>query len=93
MKNIYELLGEYGFSVPEDKKTEFETALKANYRPIAEFDKVKDARDSYKSQLDTATEALKQFEGVDVSELKSQISKLTTDLANSKADHEKQLAD
>lgn len=27
MKNIYELLGEYGFSVPEDQKTEFETAI------------------------------------------------------------------
>lgn len=93
MTNIYELLGQYNLTVPEDKKTEFETALKANYRPVAEFDKVVKARDSFKSQLDTATQTLKSFEGVDVNELKTKVASLTTDLANSKADYEQKLAD
>lgn len=93
MKNIFEILQGVNITIPEDRKGDFETAFNENYKTVNDYNKVKTARDGYKSQLDTATEALKQFEGVDVSDLKSQISKLTTDLANSKADHEKQLAD
>ncbi len=91
MQNIYELLGQYNLTVPEDKKTEFETALKANYRPVAEFDKVVKARDSYKTQLDTATETLKDFKGVDVNELKTKVATLTQDLANSKLDFDRKM--
>ena len=52
----------------------------------------KDKADSYKSQLDTATQTLKGFEGVNVDELKSQISKLTADLENSQKKHAEELA-
>ncbi len=37
----------------------------------------KDKADSYKSQLDTAKESLKAFDGVDVAELKNKITTLT----------------
>ena len=52
----------------------------------------KDRADSYKSQLDTATQTLKGFEGVNVDELKSQISKLTADLENSQKKHAEEMA-
>lgn len=56
MKNIHEILKGFGIEIPEDKKTEFETTLKENYITVGEADKIKTARDNYKSQLETATE-------------------------------------
>lgn len=53
----------------------------------------KDRADGYKSQLDTAKESLKSFEGVDVAKLKSEITRLNNDLANKDAEHAKTLAD
>ena len=47
----------------------------------------KDKADSYKSQLDTATQTLKGFEGVNVEEMKNKISQLTADLENSQKKH------
>ena len=42
----------------------------------------KDKSYNYKSQLDTATQTLKGFEGVNVEEMKNKISQLTADLEN-----------
>lgn len=49
--------------------------------------------DEYKSQLDTAKETLKGFEGVDVAKLQGEITKLNADLANKDADYQKKIAD
>ena len=48
---------------------------------------------SIKSQLQTAKDGLKAFEGVDVKELQGQVAKLTQDMADKEAEHKKQLAD
>jgi len=55
--------------------------------------KIEAERDSYKSQLDTAKETLKGFEGVDVAQLQGEITKLNTDLANKDAEYQKKIAD
>ena len=52
----------------------------------------KDKADNYKSQLDTATQTLKGFEGVNVEEMKSKISQLTSDLENSQRKHAEELS-
>ena len=52
----------------------------------------KDKADNYKSQLDTATQTLKGFEGVNVEEMKNKISQLTSDLENSQRKHAEELA-
>ena len=80
MKNIYEILKEFGLEVPEDKKTEFDKVWKENYRTKAEYDKAVNQRDEYKSSLDTVNDRLKEFEGVDVKDLQGQITKLQGDL-------------
>lgn len=49
--------------------------------------------DEYKSQLDSAKETLKGFEGVDVAQLQGQIAKLNSDLAAKEAEYTKTLAD
>lgn len=80
MKNIYEILKEFGLEVPEDKKTDFDKAWKENYRTKAEYDNATSKRDEYKTSLDTVNAKLKEFEGVDVADLKGQITKLQDDL-------------
>ena len=55
--------------------------------------KLEDERDSYKTQLETATQKLEGFKDVNVEELKGQIATLTKSLADEKANYEKQLAD
>lgn len=93
MKNIHTLLSEIGFTVPEDKKAEFDKAVIANYKTIAEVEKITAARDNYKSQLETAQTALKKFEGVDVESLKGEIEKLNTDLKNKESEYQTKIAD
>lgn len=80
MKNIYEILKEYGLEVPEDKKSEFDKAWKENYRAKNDYDNVVSQRDNYKRSLDDVNARLKEFEGVDVKDLQGQIEKLKGDL-------------
>ena len=46
----------------------------------AKLSKVEGERDNYKTQLDTAKEALAKFDGVNVEDLKGQITKLQADI-------------
>ena len=87
MKNIYEILKEFGLELPEEKKADFEKAWKENYRTKAEYDNAVTKRDEYKSSLDTVNERLKEFDGVDVKDLQSQITKLQGDLQAKDAEY------
>ena len=80
MKSIYEILTAIGVEVPEDNKTDFDKEWKANYRTKAEYDKAVEQRDAHKASLDEVNGKLKEFEGVDVNDLKGQITKLQGDL-------------
>ena len=80
MKNIYDILKDFGMEVPEDKKADFDKAWKENYRTKSDYDKVAGQRDDYKTSLDTVNAKLKEFEGVDVEDLKGQIATLQGDL-------------
>ena len=55
--------------------------------------KAEGERDNYKSQLETATEQLRAFEGVDVKDLQGKIATLNQQLADQKADFERQTAE
>lgn len=50
-------------------------------------------RDSYKSQLETAQTALKEFEGVDVKELNGKIAQLTAAMAAKETEYQAKIAD
>ena len=64
MKNIHEILKEYGMEVPADKKADFDKAWKENYRTKSEYDNAVTQRDNYKASLDDVNTRLKEFEGV-----------------------------
>ncbi|MBQ0165380.1 MAG: phage scaffolding protein [Bacteroidales bacterium] len=81
MKNIYDIMTECGITLPEEMdKAAFEKTLYANYKSVEEFKKKDDAITSLTDQLNTAKTGLKAFEGVNVEELRGQVTKLTSDL-------------
>ena len=69
MKNIHTILSEYGVTIPEDKKAEFDKAVAENYKTTAEHEKkvtrLTDDLAAEKKRADDAVETLKGFEGKD----------------------------
>lgn len=64
-------------------KEQVDSIMDENGRDI---EAMKSERDNYKSQLTTAQETLKSFEGVNVQELQGKITKLTADMADKDAE-------
>uniref|UniRef100_A0AAU8AYW9 Uncharacterized protein n=1 Tax=Dulem virus 35 TaxID=3145753 RepID=A0AAU8AYW9_9CAUD len=85
MQNYEQILQELGVEVPEDKKADLKKKMGENYRTIADYNKVVEKRDEYKTSLDDVQTKLDGFKDVDVSDLKNQIATLTTQLADEKA--------
>lgn len=86
MKNIFEIMKEYGIDMPEDKKKDFEKSVLENYKTVADYTKqvesLNKANDTIKSN-DTAMKELQDkldaFKDVDVTELKNTIADLEKD--------------
>lgn len=93
MKNIETILSELGIQIPADKKDSFNSQFSENYKTAEETNRLRTARDELKNQLDSAKNTLKTFEGVDINELKGQITKLTGDLADKDREYQAKLAD
>lgn len=100
MKNIFEIMKEYGLEVHEDKKKEFEAAVLENYKTISDYNNQKTALDTANEKLKAAEETMEglngklaEYKDVDVSELKQQIDNLTEDLKKKDEEHQKQLDD
>lgn len=91
MKNIHDILSGIGITVPEDKKKDFETVFNENYKTVSEVGKITAARDNYKSQLETAQNALKEFDGVDVKDLQGKVKQLTEDMAKKETEYQNKL--
>lgn len=100
MKNIFEIMKEYGLEVPEDKSKEFEAAVLENYRTMSDYEKQKTALDSAGEKLKTADATMKRLEkeleeykDVDVSGLKKQIEDLKEDLEKKDEEYQRQISD
>lgn len=93
MKNIFEIMKDYGLEVPEDKKKDFEKAVLENYKTVADYEKQTDEVTSLTDQLNTVKEDMKKFESVDPEALKNQISDLNQKLADKDTEYQNQIAD
>ena len=93
MKNIFEIMKDYGLEVPEDKKKDFEKAVLENYKTAADYEKQTDKVTNLTEQLNEAKDAMKKFEGVDPEGLKNQIADLTQKLTDKDAEYQTKLAD
>lgn len=89
MFNIEQILTEFNVEIPDGKKEEFVKKVLENYKTVAEYQKVTKKRDELKESLDNVQGELEKFKDVDVDNLKSQISTLTTQLADEKNAREK----
>lgn len=85
MQNYEQILQELGIEIPEEKKADLKKKMGENYRTKADYDKAVEKRDEYKESLDDVQAKLDGFKDVDVTDLKNQISTLTTQLADEKA--------
>lgn len=65
MKNIHTILSEFGITVPDDKKADFDKAIATNYKTVAEFDKQAGKLTAMTERAETAENTLKGFEGKD----------------------------
>ena len=97
MENVIGILKKLGIDVPEDKVEALNKEVAANYKTIAEFDKrvnkAEEERDSFKNQLQTATDTLKGFDGVNVDELKKQITDWKTKAEAAENDFKAKIAE
>lgn len=95
MENIHAILKKYGVEIPADSKADFDKDVAANYKTQSEFEKklgkVESERDNYKEQLDTATQTLKGFEGVDVETMRTQLKDWQTKVENAEKDYQAKL--
>lgn len=100
MKNIFEIMKEYGLEVSEDKKKEFEKTVLENYKTMTDYDnqaKKLDAANETIKANDTAMKDLQDkldgFKDVDVSGLNQRINDLETEKANIQKDYDAKIAD
>ena len=100
MKNIFEIMKEYGLEVPEDKKKDFEKAVLENYKTQTDYDnqtkKLDAANDTIKAN-DIAMKDLQTqldgFKDVDVTGLNKRISDLEEEKKNIQKDYDSKIAD
>ena len=100
MKNIFEIIKEYGLEVPEDKKKDFEKAVLENYKTQTDYDnqtKKLDAANETIKANDTAMKDLQTqldgFKDVDVTGLNKRISDLEEEKKNIQKDYDSKIAD
>lgn len=100
MKNIFEIMKEYGLEVPEDKKKDFEKAVLENYKTQTDYDnqtKKLDAANETVKANDTAMKDLQTqldgFKDVDVTRLNKRISDLEEEKKNIQKDYDSKIAD
>ena len=100
MKNIFDIMKEFGIEVPENHKKDFEKAVLENYKTMADYDKQTEkltkANDTIKAS-DTAMKDLQtkldEYKDVDVSALNQRITDLKTKKGNIESDYQKKLAE
>lgn len=100
MKNIFDIMKEFGIEVPEDHRKDFEKAVLENYKTVTDYDKQTDklnkANETIKAN-DTAMKDLQtkldEYKDVDVSALNQRISDLETEKGNIESDYQKKMAE
>ncbi len=100
MKNIFEIMKEYGIEIQEDKKKEFEKSVLENYKTVADYDNQKEkldkANDTIKANdgaIKDLQKKLEEFKDVDLSGLNQRIKDLETEKAKIESDYQLKLSD
>lgn len=100
MKNILDIVKEYGFEVPADKQKDFEKAVLENYKTVTDYnnqtEKLAKANATIEAN-DTAVKdlqgKLEEFKDIDVSGLNQRIKELETEKETIESNYQSKLAD
>lgn len=100
MKNIMQIVGEFGIELTDEQKTGIEKAVNENYKTIADYNKQVKKTEAAEAkttelqgQLDDANETLKKFDGVDVEGYKKQIEDYKKRAEDAEAEATKKIAE
>jgi flagellar hook-basal body complex protein FliE len=100
MKNILEIMKEYGLEVAEEKQKDFEKAVLENYKTVNEFEKQKEKLETANETIKTNNEAidglkkdLEGFKDVDVTGLQNKIAELESKTSTIESEYQAKLAD
>lgn len=78
MQNIIEICKEFGLEIPADKQADFNKKVAENYLTKAEHEKkigkAETDRDNWKEKAETAEETLKSFEGIDPTQIQTELA-------------------
>lgn len=89
MKNIFEIMKEFGLEVPEDKQKDFEKQMLENYKTVSDYEVQTKKLETAEGKVKTLTDSLDKFKDVDVDKLNQDIETLKKQLG----DKDKELAD
>ena len=96
MKNIIEILKESNIELAKEQEESITKLVNENYKTIAEFDKQKDklslAENNAKDIQTKFDDFKKNYDGVDVEELRKKINTLTNDIDTQKTTYETQIS-
>ena len=93
MKNIEEIIKEAGIEATAEQLTAITSAVKENYRTVADYDKQKEKLTASEDKVKTLTASLDKFKDVDPEALSAEIARLKDDIAKKDADFAQQLSD
>ncbi len=89
MKNIFEIMKEFGIEVPEDRQKDFEKKVLENYKTVSDYDVQAKKLEAAEGKVQTLTDSLGKFKDVDVDRLNGDIDELKKKLE----DKDRELAD
>ncbi len=64
MKNIFEIMKEYGLEVAEDKKNDFEKSVLENYKIVTDYDNQTKKLDAANNTIKANDTAMKDLQGM-----------------------------
>ena len=77
MQKLIDTLKSFGIEIPEDKQADVKKALSEHYKNAKEvaktLSKVEGERDGWKERAETAEETLKSFDGIDPTNVKTEL--------------------
>lgn len=95
MKDFKEILKKAGVTVTDEQLATVETEMKANYKPIADYNKQKEKLDASDEKVKTLTASLDKFKDVDpavltqtIEDLKGQLTQKDVEIAQKLADRD-----
>ena len=96
MENIKDILKSCGIELDEEKQKAFDEKFNANYKTVSDYNKQKEKLELANTELSNTKKSFddfkKEFDGVDVNDLKNKVDTLTKDLETKESEYQTKLS-